>query len=110
MTTAELKAALQAYYDDQANIGVCVYALMKDTKNLGPFKLDIEADAEAGLKTLFMQSLRDEISSKDDLSVLALSSADERVNAIYVYDLEIPEELTSLETVIAQDDLPYINR
>ena len=109
MTTAELKAALQAYYDDQANIGVCVYALMKDTKNLGPFKLDIEVDAEAGLKTLFMQSLRDEISSKDDLSVLALSSADERVNAIYVYDLEIPEELTSLETVIAQDDLPVLD-
>lgn len=109
MTTAELKAALQAYYDDQANIGVCVYALMKDTKNLGPFKLDIEADAEAGLKTLFMQSLRDKISSKDDLSVLALSSADERVNAIYVYDLEIPEELTSLEIVIAQDDLPVLD-
>ena len=109
MTTVELKAALQAYYDDQANIGVCVYALMKDTKNLGPFKLDIEVDAEAGLKTLFMQSLRDEISSKDDLSVLALSSADERVNAIYVYDLEIPEELTSLETVIAQDDLPVLD-
>lgn len=109
MTTVELKAALQSYYDDQANIGVCVYALMKDTKNLGPFKLDIEADAEAGLKTLFMQSLRDEISSKDDLSVLALSSADERVNAIYVYDLEIPEELTSLETVIAQDDLPVLD-
>lgn len=109
MTTVELKAALQSYYDDQANIGVCVYALMKDTKNPGPFKLDIEADAEAGLKTLFMQSLRDEISSKDDLSVLALSSADERVNAIYVYDLEIPEELTSLETVIAQDDLPVLD-
>lgn len=109
MTTVELKAALQSYYDDQANIGVCVYALMKDTKNLGPFKLDIEVDAEAGLKTLFMQSLRDEISSKDDLSVLALSSADERVNAIYVYDLEIPEELTSLEIVIAQDDLPVLD-
>lgn len=111
MTADELKTALQAYYDDQANIGVSVYALMKDAENPGPFKLDIEADAEAGLKALFMQSLKDEISSKEDLSVLALSSADERVNAIYVYDLDIPKELTSLETVIAQDDLPvlYLN-
>jgi hypothetical protein len=109
VTVEELKTALQAYYDDQSNIGVCVYALMKDTENPGPVKLDIEADAEAGLKAMFMQSLKDEISSKEDLSVLALSSADERVNAIYIYDLDIPEELTSLETVIAQDDLPVLD-
>lgn len=109
MTVDELKAALQAYYNDQANIGVCVYALMKDANNPGPFKLDIEADAQAGLKALFLQSLRDEISSKEELSVLALSSADERVNVIYVYDLDIPEELTSLEAVIAQDDLPMLD-
>lgn len=109
MTAQELKTALQAYYDDQANIGVCVYALMKDSENPGPFKLDIEGDAEAGLKDLFMQSLKDEISSKNELSVLALSSADERANAIYAYDLDIPEELTALETVIAQDDLPVLD-
>lgn len=109
MIADELKAALQEYYNDQANIGVCVYALMKDAERPGPFKLDIEADAETGLKTLFLQSLRDEISSKEELSVLDLSSADERVNAIYVYDLDIPEELTALETVIAQDDLPVLD-
>jgi len=109
VTAEELKVALQAYYDDQANIGVCVYALMKDAENPGPFKLDIEVDAAAGLKALFMQSLLDEISSKEDLSVLALSSADERANAIYVYDLDIPEKLTSLETVIAKDDLPVLD-
>lgn len=109
MTADELKAALQAYYDDQTNIGVCVYALMKNVDNPGPFKLDIEAEAEIGLKDLFMQSLRDEISSKDELSLLNLSSADERVNAVYVYDLDIPEELTSLETVISQDDLPVLD-
>lgn len=109
MTADELKAALQACYDDQTNIGVCVYALMKNVDNPGPFKLDIEAEAEIGLKDLFMQSLRDEISSKDELSLLNLSSADERVNAVYVYDLDIPEELTSLETVISQDDLPVLD-
>lgn len=109
MIADELKAALQDYYNDQANIGVCLYALMKDAESPGPFKLDIEAEAEAGLKTLFLQSLRDEVSSKEELSVLDLSSADERVNAIYVYDLDIPEELTALETVIAQDNLPVLD-
>ncbi len=70
MTAEELKTALQAYYDDQANIGVCMYALMKDASNPGPFKLDIEAESEHGLKDLFMQSMRDEIFSKDELSCL----------------------------------------
>lgn len=70
MTADELKTVLQAYYDDQANIGVCVYALMKDAESPGPFKLDIEAESEYGLRDLFIQSLRDEISRKDDLSVL----------------------------------------
>jgi hypothetical protein len=109
VTVEELKTALQAYYHDQSNIGVCVYALMKDAENPGPFKLDIETEAEAGLKALFMQSLKDEISNKEELSVLALSSADERVNAVYVYDLEIPDDLTSLEAVIAQDNLPVLD-
>lgn len=109
MTAEELKAALQAYYNDQANIGISVYALMRDADNSGPFKLDIEAESERGLKDLFIQNLRDEISNKEDLSILSLSSADERVNAIYVYDLDIPEDLTSLETVISQDELPILD-
>ena len=49
MIADELKSALQDYYNDQANIGVCVYALMKDVGRPGPFKLDIEADARAWL-------------------------------------------------------------
>lgn len=109
MTVDDLKAALQAYYDDQENIGVSVYALMKDAGNPGPFKLDIESKSAHGLKSLFFQSLRDEISNRDDLSVINLSSADERINAIYVYDLDIPVELTSLERVISQDSLPLLD-
>lgn len=109
MTAEELKKALQAYCLDRANIGVCVYALIKDAVNPGPFKLDIEADAEAGLKALFLKSLHDEISNKENLSVLDLSSADERIDAIYVYDLDIPEDLASLEAVISQDNLPILD-
>jgi hypothetical protein len=109
MNADELKTALQAYYDDYANIGISVYAVMKNTDNPGPFKLDIEADAAGGLKELFIQSLRDSISNRNELSILNLSSADERVDAVYVYDLDIPEELSSLESVISQDNLPLLN-
>lgn len=109
MTIDELKAALRIYYQRSAEIGVCVYAVMKDADNPGPFKLDIEAEAQQGLKDLFLQSLRDGISNKGELSVIPLSAADERVNAVYVYDLDVPEELASLEMVAARDDLPSLN-
>lgn len=109
MNADELKAALQAFYDDYDNIDVCVYALLKDQENPQPVRLDIEADALGGLKDLFIQSLRENISNKNELSLLNLSSSDERVDAIYVYDLEVPEELTSLEAVVSQDNLPLMN-
>ena len=109
MTADELKALLQALYDDRNNIGVCIYALIKDETNHGPHKLDIEAEAENGLKELFIQSLREKISNKEGLCVLNLSAADERANAIYIYDLEIPEELAVLDTIATRDDHPLLN-
>lgn len=109
MNAGELKASLQAYYDDCANIGVSVYAILKEQDNSKPVKIDIEADAMKGLKELFIGCLRETISAKEELSLLNLSSADERVDAIYVYDLDIPDELSSLEAVVAQDNLPLLN-
>lgn len=109
MNADDLKAALQAYYDEYDDIGVSVYAILKDKASPEPIRLDIEADALDGLKALFIQSLRDNISDRNELSVLNLSSSDERLDAIYMYDLEVPAELTSLETVITQDNLPLLN-
>lgn len=109
MNAEELKASLEQYYAEYDNIDVTVYAILKDSERSQPVKLDIESDALEGLKSLFMQSLRETISDKDDLTVLNLSSSDERLDAIYVYDLELPTELTTLETVITQNDLPLLD-
>lgn len=109
MNADELKASLQAYYDGYADIGVSVYAVMKGVDSFDPVKIDIEANAMEGLKELFIGSLRETISAKENISLLNLSSADERIDAIYVYDLDIPEELSSLEAVVAQDNLPLLN-
>lgn len=109
MNAEKLKASLEQYYAEHENIDVTVYAILKDPERPQPVKLDIESDALEGLKSLFMQSLRETISEKDELTVLNLSSSDERVDAIYVYDLELPAELTTLETVITQDDLPLLD-
>lgn len=108
MTESELKAALQALYDDQF-IGISVYAVIKGSQFESPVKLDIEASAQAGLKDLFLGSLREKISNRRSLSVMNLSSSDERVDAIYVYDLDVPDELSALETVATQDNIPLLN-
>lgn len=109
MNADELKTALQTFYDSYDEIGVSVYAILKDPNNPGPLKIDIESSATDGLKELFIQSLRDCISSQDDLSVLNLSTSDERLNAIYVYDIEVPPELSAMEEVIRTDNLPLLD-
>lgn len=104
----ELRAELQAFYAAYDEIGVTVYAILKGQEDT-PKKLDIEADAMEGLKALFIQSLKDEITGNEDLSVLNLSTSDERKNAIYLYDIELPGELLTMEKVLAQDDLPVLD-
>lgn len=109
MKLDELKSALQFYYDNIENVGVTVYAILKGDNQSSPVKIDIEGIALKGLKELFIESLRENISTKNELCLLELSSADERVNAIYIYDLEIPEELSLLEAVVKTDELPILD-
>jgi len=109
MNVDDLKAALQEFYDQYDEIGVCVYAILKDRPETEPKKIDIEAEAMDGLKALFIQSLKDSITDKENLSVLNLSVSDERIDAIYLYDVELPEELLAIEIVIAEDNLPLLD-
>jgi len=109
MNADELKNALQIFYDNYDEISVAVYAILKDQNDAAPQKIDIEADSLNGLKALFIQSLKDSITNKETLSVLNLSTSDERTDAIYVYDIELPSELKALETVVETDNLPLLN-
>ena len=84
------------------------YAILKGQDNDGPRKIDIDDNALQGLKELFIQSLKDTITDREDLSVLNLSTSDERSDAIYVYDMELPNELSTIESVLASDDLPLL--
>lgn len=38
-----------------------------------------------------------------------LSTSDERKNVIYAYDIEVPEELNAIDTVLQNDNLPIYN-
>lgn len=109
MNAEELKAALQIFYDSYDEIGVSVYAILKGQGDHIPKKIDIEADATEGLKALFIQGLQDSITDKEELSVLNLSTADERLDAIYLYDIDLPEELLTMEAIMAADNLPLLD-
>ena len=109
MNADELKLALQPFYDNVDEIGVSVYAILKDVDDSGPKKIDIEAAALDGLRELFIQSLKDTISSNEELSVLNLSASDERVDALYVYDIDLPPDLTVFEQVLTSDNLPLLD-
>ncbi|MFV0562779.1 anti-phage protein KwaB [Malaciobacter mytili] len=107
MNEQELKDALQFYYDNFDEIGVSVYAILRDKEN--PVKLDIESDALGGLKTLFLDSVQKTVLDNDELNILNLSTSDDRVNAIYLYDVDVPDELSCINRVISTDNLPLMN-
>ncbi len=107
MNEQELKDALQFHYDNYDEIGVSIYAILKDEDN--PVKLDIESDALGGLKTLFLASVQKTVLDNDELNILNLSTSDNRVDAIYLYDVDIPDELSCINRVISTDNLPLMN-
>lgn len=108
MKIEELKAVLQAIIDGRNEVGLSVYAVLKDQSDALPCKLDIEASSVDGLIDLFFGSLMELIDSTD-LSILNLSTSDERLNAIYRYDLEVPAELELMEGVLGSDNLPLLD-
>lgn len=106
MNIEELKNELNSYKEN--NIGICVYALLK-TEPSKPIKLDIEIEALEKLKSLFLGHIQSEIIDNNELSLIKLSSSDERGNVIYEYDIEIPKELSSLDFVLSNDNIDLLN-
>ncbi|MBD3668546.1 MAG: DUF4868 domain-containing protein [Kangiella sp.] len=111
MNITELKSELRSIYNNRNNVGVAVYALLKNGEtNERLFKVDIENAAEEGLKNLFLNSIHEDIIQDQEITIMDLSSCDERANVIYRYDLDdIPEDLSSLEQVIVNDDIPLMD-
>lgn len=102
MSTDLLKAWVRDF-NGKDGIGVALYALTEGS--VEPLKLDVEASVQEVLAKQFLDSLA-AIVLDPDANVLELSSADDRKNAIYRYDLELPEALTVLTKVVETDGLP----
>ncbi len=104
MNIDELREHIGFYKENEDDIGISVYVLLKNDDSFRPKKLDIESDALPELKTMFLSSMNRSILSQEDLTLLNLSSSDERTSAIYLYDIEVPEELASMDMVLATDE------
>ena len=103
MNKQELDNALAFINSPSGELQIIIYANVIGTNE--PRKLNINEEDLIGLRQLFVSSLEDFIISKEDYTLLPLSTADERGNCFYEYDLELPDELQRLETTIGNDDL-----
>jgi hypothetical protein len=107
MDKLELNTALGFIDVPQGELQIIFYAIIEGIDE--PRKLDIKAEDLPGLRMLFVDAIRSLIVANDDYSVLPLSTADERRNCYYQYDIELPNEFKLLETTIGNDDLQNFN-
>lgn len=107
MNKQELNDYLGFVNTPQGELQIIIYAIVDGQNN--PLKLDIKAEDLPSLKQIFIDGLNTFVIDKNDYVVLSLSDADERGKCFYQYDLEIPEELTVLESVIGNDGLSTFN-
>ncbi len=107
MNKEELNTNLNHFIENSSDTGITVYVVIKNQEK--PKKLDIKQQDLPALKKIFLKQLKDEIVADDELSILKLSSSDERKKALYEYDLEIPPELTSLNDVNTNDGHELFN-
>lgn len=103
MNKQELDSALAFIDAPQGELQIILYASLESIAE--PRKLDIREEDLSGLRDLFVSSIQASIIEKEDYTVLPLSTADERGNCFYQYDLEVPDELQLLETTIGNDNL-----
>jgi hypothetical protein len=90
-------------------IGIEIYFLIRTSEGLSIKKIDMNAEDLAELLEEFKNSIAGSLSD-ESLSLLELSAADERRNAIYRYDLvDIPEQLRQLNVVLENDDFSEFN-
>jgi len=89
-------------------LGGQYYLLIEDSteNSLNIREADIEEESQDELTRKFAESIGEKIIYNTNLNLINLSSADDRSNAIYLYDIdEIPPELRNLESIVTDDNI-----
>jgi len=104
MTLENLRLEI-AQVINAARVGAEFYFLLDAEGEVSIKRADIDARAQDELKADFIDSISSTILRNNDLALLDLSSADDRLGAIYKYDLaEVPPRLAHLAEVLERDD------
>jgi Domain of unknown function (DUF4868) len=104
MSIALLRARISEVITNEV-CGAEFHFLLETDDQISIKRADVDEGAQTQLMQNFIESIRETILNNDELSLLDISSADDRAHAIYRYDLpEIPSQLTNLETVLQRDD------
>lgn len=105
MTIDELRVSISEIITNEACGAEFYFLLEADDGQISIKRADVDEGAQTELTQNFIESISASILLNDELSLVNISSADDRAHAIYRYDLlEIPTQLTHLETVLQRDD------
>lgn len=81
------------------------YFLLEDASQISIKRADIDQNASDELARNFIDTLSATVLLNDEISLLNISGADDRTNAIYKYDLpEVPLQIQHLSTILQRDD------
>ncbi len=86
------------------------YFLLDSGNGLEVKSIEINENAQNELSKIFINSITNSLILNDDLSLINLSGADDRNNAIYKYDLDdVPIGLSHLDQILENDDFQVFN-
>ena len=105
MNIDEFKEKISSVISSDA-VSAEFYFLLDGDGGMTVKSVDIDDIDNTELGEMFIDAISENILLNDELSLVLLSSADDRKDAVYQYDLDdIPIQLTHLKTIIEEDNL-----
>lgn len=109
MNKEQLLGSISFLFQTVNPVGLRLYFVIKDGEDTILKLANIEPSVELTLKNQFVACIKELLIDNLDLDVIELSTADNRKNVVYNYDLEeIPQGLSVLGTVLnVQEQIPF---
>ncbi len=105
--------ALRSSISDTISNEACsgeFYFLLEQNGTMTIRRVDMDEAAADELTRSFIDAISSTVLLNDELSLLNISSADDRANAVYRYDLDhVPPQIQHLSTILQQEDFQFFN-
>lgn len=107
MNLEELRTVIQGFINNENNIGLVLYPVIAQDDNDIIRVADISDEAATELKQMILSYLQEKFISNEGLYFSAITEADDRKNAAYLYDLaDRPVGLNILGEILQNGDRP----